>query len=418
MENWNFIIKRILWVLAVLPLPLLAQETVVTLDSVLKRIENNNTLLQTYALRAESFTHKAEAGMAWMAPMVGFGTYMTPYPGQHPRASDQGALMLQLEQDIPNPWKLKAQKRFVESQGPIELSAREITLNEMKAKAKILYYTLIVAGARIRVLLENDRILQMVKKIEQIRYPYNQSQLSGVFRADAGIGENQNMISMQEGETARAKAELNSMMNLPPDQELKIDTAYVPRFIAELFPDTLLLAGRRKDIARVEQNIHSMKLGIDAMRLEAKPDFQIRLDHMTPLGNMMPNAYSIMGMISIPIAPWSSGKYKSGIKAMDFEIQAMQKERSAMLLESQGTLVGMNHEIRSMEKRITALEETIIPALKRTMDADLINYQENKLALPEMIRSWEALTMMQIDVLDEKMKLYKMIAGYEKELYQ
>lgn len=411
-------IRKIAWVLAVLPLQLLAQVEILELDTVLKRIENNNLLLQTYALKAESFTYKAQAATAWMAPMVGFGTFMTPYPGRQPMDGDRGSLMLQVEQDIPNPRKLSTQRRYVESKGDIELTGREIALNELKAQAKVLYYTWIVASRRIRVLEENDRILQMMKKIEQIRYPYNQSQLSGVFRADARIGENSSMIRMQEGDIAKAKAQLNSMMNLPSDHDLEIDTAYIPRFIPESSLDTMLLAARRKDIVRMEQNIHSIKLGIDAMKMEAKPDFRVRLDHMTPLNSMMPNAYSIMGMISIPIVPWSSGMYKSQVKAMDYEIRAMEKERAAMLQDSQGMLNGMQHEIFTMQKRIADMEETIIPALKRTMDADFINYRENKLQLGEMIRSWEALTMMQSNVLDEKMKLYKMIADYEKELYR
>src|SRR5690606_16464578 len=121
------------------------------------------------------------------------------------------------------------------------------------------------------------------------------------------------------------RAQLNSLMNLPAGDDLEIDTAYIPRFIPEGSLDTMLLAGRRKDITRMEQNIQSMRLGIDAMKTEAKPDFKVRLDHMTPLGSMMPNAYSIMGMISIPVAPWSSRMYKSEVKAMDYEIRAMEK---------------------------------------------------------------------------------------------
>jgi len=52
------------------------------------------------------------------------------------------------------------------------------------------------------------------------------------------------------------------------------------------------------------------------------------------------------------------------------------------------------------------------------MEADFVNYQENKLEVTAVINSWEALTMMQINVLDEKMKLYQMIVDYEKELYR
>jgi cobalt-zinc-cadmium efflux system outer membrane protein len=412
-------IKKMLLLLAVLPLQLMAQKNTVSLDTVLKRIEHNNLLLQTYALKAESFKHKAKAGTAWMAPMVGVGSFMTPYPGQQVMENgDKGALMVQLEQDIPNPGKINAQKRYVESQGDVELAGRAVALNEFKAQAKNLYYTLIVASRRIKVLTENDKIMQMMKKIEQIRYPYNQSQLSGVFKASAKIEENQNMIRMQQGEIAKAKSWLNSLMNLPGNTDLQIDSTYIPQYMAEAKIDTMFLAGQRKDILQMEQNIRSMKLGVDAMKAQSKPDFKIRFDHMAPLNKMMPNSYSVMGMMSIPIAPWSSKMYKSEVKAMDYEIQAMEKERAGMLQESQGMLTGMHYEILSMQKRITAMEEKIIPALKKTMDADFLNYQENKLQLPAVINSWEALTMMQINVLDEKMKLYKMIVDYEKEIYR
>ncbi|MEJ5962953.1 TolC family protein [Pedobacter immunditicola] len=412
-------IKKWVLLLAILPVQLFAQQNTVSLDTVLTRIENNNLLLQTYALKAESYKHKAKASTAWMAPMVGVGTFMTPYPGQQLMENgDKGSLMLQLEQDIPNMGKLNAQKRYVESKGDVELAGRAVALNELKAQAKSLYYTWIVATERIRVLKENDKIMQMMKKIEQIRYPYNQSQLSGVFRANAKIEENQNMIRMQQGDISKAKAWLNSLMNLPGNQDLEIDSTYVPQYSAEATIDTMLLAGQRKDILQMEENIRSMKLGVDAMKAQSKPDFKIRFDHMAPLSKMMPNSYSVMGMISIPIAPWSSKMYKSEVKAMDYEIQAMEKERAGMLQESQGMLTGMHYEILSMKKRITAMEQTIIPALKKTLDADFVNYQENKLQLPAVINSWEALTMMQIGVLDEKTKLYKMIVDYEKELYR
>lgn len=413
-----FIIRKFA-LLLLLPAQLMAQKQPVSLDTILNRIDKNNLLLQTYALKAESYKYKAKASTAWMAPMVGIGTFMTPYPGQQVMDDrDKGSIMLQLEQDIPNPSKLNAQQRYTASKADVELAGRGVAMNTFKAQAKKLYYTWIVASQRIQILKENDKIMQMMKKIEQIRYPYNQSQLSGVYKASAKIEENQNMIRMQQGDIAKAKAWLNSLMNLPGNQELQIDTNYIPKFIPEAGLDTALLAAQRKDIQQMEQNIRSMKLGIGAMKSQAKPDFRLRFDHMSPLAGMMPKAYSVMGMISIPIAPWSSKMYKSEVKAMNYEIQAMEKERSGMLQESQGMLYGMQYEIQSMEKRIAAMETSILPALKKTMDADFANYQENKLQITAVIGSWEALTMMQSNILDEKMKLYQMIVDYEKELYR
>lgn len=395
------------------------QQPVLSLDTILQRIDKNNLLLQSYGLKAESYKHIAKAATAWMAPMVGVGTFMTPYPGQMVMDDrDKGSIMLQFEQDIPNPVKLNANRRFIESKGKVENETRGITLNDYKAQAKKLYFTWLVANQKVSVLKQNEKIMETMKKIEEIRYPYNQSKLGSVYKASAKIEENRNMIRMQEGDMAKARAWLNSLMNMQGNAGFDIDLNYQPKFVPVSSIDTASLSVARNDIRKMEYGISSMKLNIEAMKKQSRPDFKLRFDHMSPLTKMMPRAFSVMGMISIPIAPWSSKMYKSEVKGMEYEVLAMEKEKSAMLQETQGMLYGMQFELQSMEKRIEAMEEKIIPTLQKTMDVNFLSYRENKMELPEVLASWEALTMMQTSVLDEKLKLYLMIADYEKELYR
>lgn len=414
------LIKYSIGLLVWLPAVLRAQQTpVLPLDSVLQRIDRNNILLQSYSLKAESYKYSADASTAWMPPMVGVGTFMTPYPNQmimDPR--DRGNLMLQIEQDIPNKAKLNARKKYIESQGNIEIATRDITLNDFKAQAKRLYVNWLIAAERVKVYQENEKIMVTMKKIEEVRYPYNQSQLGSVYKADAKIEENRNMIRMQEGTIGKARAWLNSLMNAKGNELFHIDTSYSPAFVPAGSYDTASLSAVRKDVLKMNESIRSMQLNVESMKMQRKPDFRIRFDHMYPLDAMMPNAYSVMGMVSIPIAPWSSKMYKSGIKSMQFNIKSMEKERAAMLQETQGMLYGMEYEILAMQRRIQSMEEKVIPALQKTLDAYFISYQENKMQLTLVIDSWEALTMMQMDVLDEKLKLYEMIVEYEKELYR
>jgi outer membrane protein, heavy metal efflux system len=256
-----------------------------------------------------------------------------------------------------------------------------------------------------------------MKKIEEVRYPYNQSQLGNVYKIDARIEENKNMIRMQEGEIAKARAWLNSLMNQPGNADFSIDTSIIPVFNPALH-DTTSLAAVRGDIKKMDAGIESMQLSIQAMKAEKNPSFKIQFDHMNSFDKMMPKAYSVMAMMSIPIAPWSSKMYKSDVKAMQYNVQAMEKEKSAMLQETQGMLYGMQYEILTMQKRIQGLETKIIPSMQKSLDVNFLNYQENKLQIPVVIDSWEALNMLQNNLLDEKLKLYQMIVDYEKELYR
>jgi len=410
------------WGIMLLLLPLSSyaqQSSPMTLDTIIYRIERNNPLLESFGLKAERFKHLADASTAWMAPMVGVGTFMTPYPGQQIMSDDdKGSIMLQMEQDIPNISKLKAKKKYIISQSEAELVGRDISMNDFKAQAKKLYYGWIVALQKINILHQNERILKRMKDIEEVRYPYNKSKLGSVYRIESELEENANMIRMQQGEISKSRAWLNSLMNVRGDAALEIDTTIVPSYHQDAYIDTAMLASSRMDIKQMEYNIASMHLNIAAMKKEKLPDFKIRYDHMTPIAGMMPNSYSIMGMVTIPIAPWSSKMYKSEIKSMQYEIQAMEKERTSMLQSMQGMVYGMKYEIQSMQAQIQAMEKTIIPTLEKTLDVNFLSYRENKMELPEVILTWEALTMAQDNVLNEKLKLYLMYADYEKELYR
>ncbi|WP_211319992.1 TolC family protein [Dyadobacter jejuensis] len=392
---------------------------VLSLDTIISRISRNNSLLQSYALKAESYAHSADAATAWMAPMVGVGTFMTPYPGQNlGEGVGKGNVMFEIAQDIPNRAKLEAKRNFIGSQADVERATREVTLNTYKAMAKRLYYNWLIADARIGVLQENERLLVLMKKIEEVRYPYNQVALGGVYQAEAKILENRNRMVMQEGIIGKAKGYLNSLMNAEGSHDFTIDTTLHPKFLPTVTYDTTLLADTRKDIFQMDARIRTMKLNIVSSRQQKKPDFKIRFDHMSSLSAMMPNAFSVMGMMSIPIAPWASKMYQSDIKAMQLNVAGMQKERAAKLVETQGALVGMQAEIGSIQQRLATMEQKIIPALQKSMDAYFANYQENKEKLSVVIDAWEALTMMKMTVLDEKLKLYERIADYEKELYR
>jgi outer membrane protein, heavy metal efflux system len=397
-----------------------AQEVpVFTLDSILARISAQNLSLQSYALRAESYKYSAEAATAWMAPMVGLGTFMTPYPGQKDvMDGDKGSVMLRMEQQIPSRGKLRAKHDYIESQANAQLLGKDVLYNDYRAQARSLYYSWLVNKQRITVLEASNRLMETMKKVEEVRIPYNQGSLANIYKADARIEENRNMAVMYEGEMAKSRAWLNSLMNLPGEYAFEIDENDLPKMNQAAPADTFFLAQSRRDIARMDAEIQSMQLGIRSMELEKRPEFRISYDHMTPLGRTMPWAYSVMGMVSIPIAPWASKMYKNEVKAMEYNIEAMQKERAAMLTETKSMLFGMQSEIRSMQQRIGNLETRIIPVLERAFDASYIAYQDNKISITSVLADWEAVVMMKMNVLDERMKLFKMIADYEKELYQ
>ncbi|MCC9167436.1 TolC family protein [Pontibacter harenae] len=401
---------------ALLPSTVSAQN-VLPLDSVLLRISNNNPMLQEYGLRAKAQEAYAEGATGWMAPMVGGGVFMYPYPGQRAtEGQNAGMLMLSAEQAIPNPAKQRARQNYVRSQAAVENAGREVAYNDLKAQAKSAYYSWVVLEKKLNVLQESGRIMEFMLKLAKIRYPYSQAKLGSLYKAEARQQEVENMKLMVKNEIEQQNIRLNMLMNLPQEQRFMIDTLVAIPQPLIVSADTAYLNSNRSDLHRIDRTIEAMQLNLQLEQLERKPDFRIRFDHMTPRDNMMPQQFSAMGMVSIPIAPWSSKMYRANTRGMNLEIEAMEREREAVLVEAQAMVQSMAQELNTMHHHVLSYQQKIIPALRKNYDVTMLAYEQNTAELPEVLDAWEALNMAQLEYLNNLQQLYLLAVAYEKEI--
>lgn len=390
---------------------------VITLDSVLSVINKKNPMLQEYDNKVKALNTYTEGAKSWMAPMVGAGTFMTPYPGQMLLDErDKGSFMVSVEQNIPNPAKLNANKNYFASRASVEEQGRARQFNTLRAEAKTLYYQWLVSEEKMKILKENERIMELMLKISRIRYPYNQGSLGNIYKAEGRFHEVKNMQTMTLGEIDEKQFRLKSLMNLPLDAQIKVDTstrvAYEPN---QLIYDTASLGQQRSDVRQINKTIDVMRFNQQLQRSQAKPDFRIRFDHMQPLGNM-PTQFTAMAMVSIPIAPWSSKMYISEVKGMQYDIEAMKRGREAILIEARGMLAGMAAKLARMKEQLNNYETKIIPAFRKNYETVMLAYEENREQLPLVIIAWEALNMAQMQYVEKLDEYYNMIVSYEKEL--
>lgn len=390
---------------------------VMSLDSVLQVIEKQNPMLQEYDNKVNALNTYAEGSGSWMAPMVGAGTFMTPYPNQMLMDErDKGAWMFSIEQEIPNPSKLNANKNYLTSKVAVEQHNRSVQFNQLRSEAKTMYYQWLVAEEKMNILKENEQIMELMLKLARLRHPYNQGNLGNIYKAEGRLSEVHNMMQMTYGEIEESAYRLKSLMNLSPDAVIMIDTTTEITYeVNPLIYDTAALSQQRSDIRQIDKTIDVMRLNQQVQQYQARPDFKIRFDHMQPIGDM-PKQFTAMAMVSIPIAPWSSKMYRSEIKGMQYDIEAMKKNREAILIETRGMLAGMASQLSRMKQQLENYETKIIPALRKNYQTLMLAYEENREQLPIVIDGWEALNMAQMDYLDKHQEYYNMIVRYEKEL--
>jgi outer membrane protein, heavy metal efflux system len=208
-----------------------ASAQVLTLDSVLATIDRKNPMLQEYDNKVKALNEYSAGAKSWMAPMVGAGTFMTPYANQMLMDErDKGSWMFSIEQDIPNPAKLNANKNYLQSKAGVEKQGRAIQYNTLRSEAKTYYYQWLVAEKKLSVLDENERIMELMLKLARIRYPYNQGSLGNIYKAEGRLNEVQNMKLMTRSDIEGNSYRLKALMNINAMDSIAIDTSTVVDF--------------------------------------------------------------------------------------------------------------------------------------------------------------------------------------------
>jgi cobalt-zinc-cadmium efflux system outer membrane protein len=386
-----------------------------TLDSIFNRIVQNNPQLKMYDEKIKSQDALVEGAKAWKAPMFGVGTFMTPY-SNFSRSSNlrDGSFMLTAEQAIPNKSSLNANRDYLAAQSAITQFAKAESLNELKAFARMYFYEVLVEQKKLDYIQKNITVLINLKKLAEIRYTYNQADLGQIYSLEAKIGNFQNMETTAYANAHIAKIRLNVLMSRPANSGFNL--------IGELNYSQNLVENieerieQRSNVQQYNAQIKSIAFTNKMIATEAKPEFNISFNHMLTYNNVMPNQFSLMAGISIPMVPWAAKGYKSKLKANEFESLAMQQEKQNLINSISGMVLAQQQHIAHMRLELENYEQKIIPALRKSYEVTLLNYQENKDNIINVLNNWKELNDSQLESLNLLNDYYQMYAEYEKNV--
>ncbi len=394
-----------------------AQDTAyISLGKLLQQVETNYPSIIQYQYNIQSIQAKTDGAQAWMPPTFSTGVMRWPYNfsmlSEQNNPMNQAGIAFSLEQMIPNQSKLNSKRSYINSLAEIEKSKSEWTKNELRREAKILYYNRFVAGRKKLILKESEEILYLLITTSEEKFSNNQSQLQTIYKAKARLAELNNMLLMLDQMIAESNIGLNTLMVRDVNATFQIDTLVTPKNYLLNLSDTGNVSNR-SDIIAMSKYIQSMRLEQKVMKNGNRPDFGVRGEHMQMFG--MPNQWSVMGMMTIPIVPWSSKMYNSETKSIGFQIQSMEQEKYTMELMAKRMLseklVILNYE-NAQYQRYT---ENIIPAYENNLQANLLAYKQNTGEFFVLLDAWEMLLMKKLEVYDKLFNILKLEAEYEYE---
>ena len=382
-------------------------QQVLTMQEIQSAIQTNHPALKMLDAEARSMNEEAKGAYSWMPPEVGAGFFQTPYdPGRWKSMNGQpgmGAFMISAQQMFPNKKRQNAEFAYMNAQSSVELQKKDVIVNELLFTARKNYYDWIVLEKKLKVLDENDKLLKFMMQSAEIRYKNGLGKISAYYKAKAALANVENMQLMLRNEINQKRIAINTVMNRSTETAFAVDTNYVWNNFNRAMFDSVSLMKLRSDIKVIDRSIEVNKLERTAELAKLKPEFGIQYNHMTGWARQ-PLMFTVMGMVKIPLAKWSSKMNKAKAESLVWQNEALRNQQQMIVNEASGMADNSFTELELKKKQMKLYEEQIIPALRRNFQTMQLGYEQNTEELFELFDAWEALNMTQMEYFDQLQK--------------
>lgn len=410
--------NKIYTILLLLAASLSSQAQVLKLREVIDTITAAHPVVKMYDNEIRSMDEAAKGAKSWMAPEFSSGLWMVPYnPGYWKKGMNgengMGQYMMGAQQMLPNKKKQAADAAYMEAMSSVEKEKKNATLNELVNDAKQLYYEWIILEKKLTVLAQNEKLLDFMIKNAEIRYRNGMDKISGYYKAKAAIGKVKNMQLMYESEINEKRIRINALMGRNALTFFSVDTLYQLKDYDDIVFDSTLFYAKRSDLKAIDRDINLAYLKQETEKMSLKPQFGIRYDNAFGFGGQ-PMQYSLMGMLKLPIANWSSKMNKANIESLKWKAVALQSQKEMMVNEYSGMAYGMRNELALKHKQLKLYDGNIIPALKNNFKSMQVGYEQNTEELFMLFDAWESLYMAQLQYTDLLSEVLKMQVSLER----
>ena len=234
---------------------------VMKLEEILDSIAFSNPVVQMYNAEIRSMDEAAKGAKSWMPPEFTAGFWMVPYNSslwkrQEDGFAGMGQFMIGGQQMLPNRKKLNADAAYMEAMSSVEIENKKVALNELRQDAKQLYYSWLILKKKIKIIEENDKVLDFMIRNAEIRYQNGMDKISAYYKAKAASGNVKNMKLMYENEIRENRIRLNVIMGRDALREFDIDTTYQLEDYSTVIFDSTFFFNYRSDFKSIDKEIN------------------------------------------------------------------------------------------------------------------------------------------------------------------
>jgi outer membrane protein, heavy metal efflux system len=358
---------------------------------------DNSTALRTASARVRSAEASRRRASAWEAPTVAFEFFSTPVTSLNP-LRDGLENDYSIQQMIMFPGKIARMEDMADAGIRMRRENLETAKRALIADVKTAYAMLDAARRRKAVNDDNIALLRQIAESSEAAYTVGRGTNADIQRIRSEIGLLLNQQDAITAEERSAEAMLNALIG---EHSGRPTGAVVPPTVGPMHRDVDSLVHTAVE-ARPELNAmrHDIAMQEARTRLAQRqwlPDLMIRgMYKQMTMG--MPDHWSIMFGVSVPIAPWSSGEYAGAVEEAEADTYAARSQLEDMRRMTEYEVRDAWVSANALWERLTRYRNSVIPHSEQALQSAMNSYATGGGDFTSLLDSARMLAMFRMDV--------------------
>jgi len=357
----------------------------------------NNPQLRAVRHQTSAAQTRVDQVTSWDAPQFGVEFFQTPIQSFPNPVKNGMETDYFLQQMFPFPGKLSNMGKAAEYNVNMLDQGYKALERRLIRGLKTAYYELYLVQRKIEINAENQDLMHRFVDIASKQYEVGMGKQPDILRGQTELSTLINTGLNLQKEKKVIESMINTILSRPANAPL----GYVPEIEANIPKWTFeqlrpLAIENRPEVRAMSFGIEMNKAELSASKREYFPDLMARVMYKD-MAMTKDDFWAAMVGISIPIAPWTSGKVVSKVDENELNVKKAEEEynnmRNMTLFEVQDALV----KVQTNQNIVLLYKNTTIPQAEQTLQSTIAAYQTGKTEFLMLIDAYRMLLMSRLD---------------------
>lgn len=367
------------------------------LDDLIVEALQNNPQLRAARNQTSAARTRVNQVTSWDAPQVGVEFFQAPVRSFPNPLKDQMEMDYFIQQMFPFPGKLSWMGKAAEANANMFDQGLRALERKILRELKTAYFELYLVQRKIQINAENQDLMRRFVDITNKQYEVGMGKQPDILRAQTELSTLINAGLNLQKEKRAGEAMINTILSRPANDPLGFVPdieATIPLWTFEQLRPLALEA--RPELKSMNFNIEMNKAEHALSKREYFPDFMARVMYkdMAMTSN---DFWSVMVGVSIPLSPWSSGKYTSKVQENELNVMRAEEDFSSMRNMTLFEVQDANVRVQTDQNLVLLYRNTVIPQAEQTLQSTIAAYQTGKTEFLMLIDAYRMVLMSRLD---------------------